>query len=80
MIAETESDIGNAWLMSATPPSVASTDVSPSRSGMPAATSAPKATRRMISVSGIENRPARFRSSLNDAWSALLVLSPNEPT
>ena len=79
MIAETESDIGNAWLTSATRPSVASTDVSPSRSGIPAATRAPKATKRMISVNGIENSPARFRSSLKDAWSALLVLSPNDP-
>ena len=48
---------------------------------MPAATSAPNATRRMISVIGTENRPAFFRSSPNEpsiAWSALA--SPNDPT
>ena len=48
------SDIGSTWLISATSPSVARTAVSPSSSGMPAATSAPKATSRMISVSGTE--------------------------
>src|SRR5215210_1876910 len=80
MIAETESDIGSTWLIPATRPRVASIAVSPSRSGMPAATSAPKATRRMISVKGTEKSPARFRSSPNEASSALPVLSPKEPT
>ena len=79
MIALTESDIGRAWLMIATRPIVPSTAVSPSSRGMPAATSAPKATRRMISVSGIEKAPAFSRSSMNAAKSALLVLSPKDP-
>ena len=39
---------------------------------MPAATSAPNATRRMTSVSGIENRPARLRSSANDVLERLV--------
>ena len=80
MIDETESDIGSTWLIAATSPSVASTAVSPSSSGMPAATSAPNAIRRMIRVSGTEKSPARLRSSVNDAVSALFVLSPNDPT
>ena len=65
MIALTDSDIGRAWLMIATRPIVPSTAVSPSSRGMPAATSAPKATRRMISVSGIEMRPA-FRQIVHE--------------
>ena len=54
MIAAIESDIGSTWLMTATSPSVARTAVSPSKIGMPAATSAPNATSRMIRVSGME--------------------------
>src|SRR5918995_3358075 len=80
MIADTESDIGSSWLATATSPIVASTALSPSRSGIPAATTAPKATSRMISVTGTENSPAFFRSSVNVANSAFSVLSPNEPT
>ena len=41
---------------------------------MPAATSAPKATTRMISVSGTENSPAFFRSSKKPASTAFPVL------
>ena len=54
MSAATPSDIGSTWLMIATSPIAARTDVSPSKSGMPAATSAPNATSRMIRVSGME--------------------------
>ena len=79
MIADTDSDIGSTWLMSATMPSVARTAVRASRSGMPAATSAPKATTRMISVSGTENSPAFFRSSKKPASTAFPVLVPNDP-
>ena len=46
---------------------------------MPAATSAPKATTRMIRVSGTENSPAFFRSSKKPAWTAFPVLVPNDP-
>ena len=79
MIADTESDMGSAWLISATMPNVASTALRASSSGMPAATSAPKATTRMMSVRGTENSPARFRSSKNPAWTSLPVLVPNDP-
>src|SRR5215218_5747380 len=51
-------------------PSVAKTAVSASRSGMPAATSAPKTTSRMISVIGIESRPAFERSFPNASSTA----------
>ena len=46
---------------------------------MPAATSAPNATSRMISVSGTEKSPAFFRSSKKAVWTAFPVLSPNDP-
>ena len=80
MIAETESSIGSTRLTAATMPKVPATALRASSKGMPAATSAPKATTRMTSVSGTENRPALFRSPMNDSFSALLVLSPNDPT
>ena len=48
---------------------------------MPAATSAPKATTRMISVSGIENTPALLRSCAKAVLTALAALAPpNSPT
>ena len=46
---------------------------------MPAATSAPKATTRMIRVSGTENSPAFLRSSKKPASTAFPVLVPNDP-
>ena len=49
---------GSRWLGSATSPNVAKTAVSASSSGMPAATSAPNASTRMISVIGSESVPA----------------------
>ena len=48
-------------------PRVARTAVSASRIGIPAATSAPNAMIRMISVIGTEMSPAFFRSSMKDA-------------
>ncbi len=74
------SSIGTTWLTSETSPSVPSTAVRPSSSGIPAATSAPKANSRMIRVSGTEYVPAVFRSSRNESSIAWFVLSPNEPT
>ena len=56
------SAIGSRWLGSAISPNVAKTAVSASSSGMPAATSAPKASTRMISVIGSESSPAFARS------------------
>ena len=52
------------------------TAVSPSSSGTPAATSAPKARIRMISVIGSERNSAFLKSSENDFESALLALAP----
>ncbi len=46
---------------------------------MPAATSAPNAKTRMISVSGTEKSPAFFRSLKNSSVTALFVLSPTDP-
>ena len=47
---------------------------------MPAATSAPNATTRMISVIGSENSPAFSRSSANTVSNALTALAlPNSP-
>jgi hypothetical protein len=60
-------------------PIVASTAVSASRSGMPAATSAPKATMRMISVNGTDRSPAFARSSKNASSTSLPVLVPTDP-
>ncbi len=75
------SSIGMIWLGSATRPSVAITAVNPSSSGMPAATSAPKATTRITSVIGSDSVSAFLKSSSNALDSALLALaSPNWPT
>ena len=75
------SSIGTNWLGMATRPSVAMTAVRPSSSGTPAATSAPKARMRMISVIGSERNSAFLKSSENDFESALLALAPpNCPT
>ena len=73
-------DIGTTWLTIETRPRVPSTALSPSSNGMPAATSDPNAINKMSSVSGTEYMPAVFRSSAAESLSALLVLSPNEPT
>ena len=75
------SSIGTIWLGSATRPSVAITALNPSSSGMPAATRAPKATTRMISVIGSESFSAFLKSSAKDFDSALFALAPpNSPT
>ena len=73
------SSIGMSELGSATRPNVAMMAVRASRSGMPAATSAPKTTSRMISVTGIESSPAFLRSSMKAASTSLSALTPNEP-
>ena len=70
--------MGKIWLIGPTRPSVAITAVRPRISGTPAATSAPKATIRMISVIGRESVSARLKSSSSEALSALPALaSPN---
>ncbi len=72
---------GTIWLGSATRPSVAITAVNPSSSGTPAATRAPKASTRMISVIGSESVSAFLKSSSKAFDSALLALAPpNSPT
>ncbi len=53
---------GYHWLATPIRPMVAKTEVRPSSSGMPAATSAPKAISRMSSVTGSESSPAFARS------------------
>ena len=60
---------------------VASTEVSAMRSGIPAATSAPKVIARMIRVTGIDSSPAFFRSFSTAVLSSFSVLaSPNSAT
>ena len=60
---------------------MAATAVTPSSSGTPAATSAPNATMRMISVIGSERTSAFWKSFSNAAEMALSALaSPNCPT
>ncbi len=71
--------MGMSELGSATSPNVAMIAVNASRSGMPAATSAPKTTIRMISVTGIESSPAFLRSSMKAPSTSLSALTPNEP-
>ena len=58
-----DSSTCNRWLSSAVSPSAAATAVMPSRSGIPAATSAPKASTRIRSVTGSEVNSARWKSS-----------------
>ena len=73
--------IGTMWLTPATRPSVPSTALRPSSSGMPAATSAPKVTRRMSSVAGRESDSALEESLASWSASALFTLAPpNCPT
>ena len=71
------SSTGQAWLGIASRPIVAITADSASRSGIPAATSAPKAITRMTIVTGSESRPARSRSLLNFSSTCFSALTPN---
>ena len=69
------------WLGSATRPIVAITAESASSSGTPAATTAPKTSSRMSSVSGIDRSPACASCSLNILSSALPeLIEPASPT
>ena len=69
-----------SWLIGPISPIVASTAVSASSSGTPAATSAPKASSRISRVIGREVNSACLKSSLIDSLSCLLTLaSPVSP-
>ena len=69
-----------AWLSGPMMPIVAMTAVSPSKSGMAAATRAPKAIKRMISVTGSDVFSALPKSSVTTLLICSLVLaSPNSP-
>jgi hypothetical protein len=67
---------GKSSLGSATSPIAASTAVSPTSSGSPAATRVPNVMMRMISVTGSESSPAFLRSSVITSLTALLALAP----
>ena len=68
------------WLITPTRPIVPSTAVRPSSRGTPAATRAPKAIKRMSSVTGSEVTSAFLKSLLIDALTWLSELaSPNSP-
>src|SRR5690242_17541534 len=70
----------STWLTSAVSPSAASTAVMPSSRGMPAATSAPKASTRITSVTGTDVSSARWKSVLTRSLTAWLALaSPTWP-
>src|ERR671932_13112 len=73
--------IGTIWLGMAIRPKVAMTAVRPSRSGTPAATSAPNATTRISRVTGSESSSIRCMSLSSLSLIALLALAPpNWPT
>ena len=72
------SSIGNTWLGMATSAVVATTEVTASTTGTPAATIAPNAMSRMISVIGTDIVSARLRSfSTHLSSSAPTLASPN---
>ena len=72
------SETGIRWLSGDSRPSAASTAVMPSSSGMPAATTAPKATSRIASVIGSDVNSARWKSEVMASQIALFALaSPN---
>ncbi len=81
MTDEIASSTGKIWLTGASRPSVIATAERPSASGRPAATSAPKATTRITSVTGSERNSALRKSSSKAFDSALSALaSPNSST
>ncbi len=63
-VSETTGSTGNSWLISATIPSVAPTPVIASSTGIPAATSAPNASTRIVSVIGSDSVRDLAKSSL----------------
>jgi hypothetical protein len=65
-----------SWLIGPSRPIVPITAVTASSSGSPAATSAPNATIRMMSVIGSERYSARWKSFSNAFESALSALAP----
>ena len=71
----TEASTGAIWLTGPSKPSVASTLVSASSTGMPAATSAPNVKTRMIRVKGIVRSVDLPISSLLLSSVALLMLA-----
>jgi hypothetical protein len=69
---------GTRWLTSAASPKVPNTPDRASRTGIPAATTAPNATSKMASVTGSDRYPARWRSCAMVPLSARLPLAvPN---
>ncbi len=81
MIEAVLSSSGTSLEGSATRPSAANTADRPSSSGTPAATRAPNASTRMISVIGSESFSALPKSSAKAFESALFALAPpNSPT
>ena len=73
MISAVTSVVGMNWLMTEFSPKVASTAEKARSTGMPAATAAPNANSRMISVRGSETFRAWFRSPsilFDRTWSA----------
>ena len=74
----TDSSTGQTWLRGPSRPIAAATAVAASSSGTSAAISAPKASRRMIRVTGNEVTSAWRKSSSNASPTSLLELaSPN---
>ena len=59
------SPVAMNWLETAVSPKAVNTEVSPSSTGMPAASSAPKASSRMISVIGTDRNSAFWKSCLS---------------
>jgi hypothetical protein len=70
-----ESVTGTQWLEMASSPSAAMTALTASSTGMPAASSAPKATSRIASVTGTADSSARWKSLPSVSSSARLTLA-----
>ena len=75
------SPAATTWLASADRPIVASTPEKASSTGSPAATSAPNAISRMISVTGSDEYSARWKSLFSVSFSSWVALAkPNSAT
>ena len=71
---------GMTWLTSAVTPSAPATAVMPSSRGIPAATTAPKASSRISSVTGSDVTSARWKSfPIRSPIARLALASPNSP-
>ncbi len=74
------SPVGMIWLESVVRPNAANTEVRPSSTGMPAASRAPNATIRMISVIGMDSISAFWKSEASLSSNALPDVASPKPS